>query len=382
MADEETFLAYAKQVGPIVVISVGRSTAHPTETGATRGRVVEYAAETRASNSPQPIWLLHRNSHFQRLYPAAGQTKGTNVDPALTLPKARTAAHAKFQESNAAGERGGAFSFPVFLQEHKLSMADFDALPTSTERDALIAAYRAYQRRKLQNIDMDTPELVSGADEASSDGESENSTNDKDSATDSLRLPQSSPTPSDQGSANLETRSWMELYFDGGSRGNPGPAGAGAVLYHESKTRQKLLDLWSFLGHSTNNLAEYSGLTIGLQALCNLLEQHALHNLNIRVYGDSKLVLKQVKGHYICKDPALQRKLAEVREYILRLRAMGAQLTFTHRGRRYNGEADRLANVAMDAQTSGETKTTESDQILAALAQRHCYSKSGGDPTI
>ena len=85
------------------------------------------------------------------------------------------------------------------------------------------------------------------------------------------------------------------LYFDGCSKGNPGMAGAGAVIYDE-----QLIEVWStahFVGnHSTNNEAEYTGLLIGLRKSVDLGIDHLL------VRGDSQLIIRQLKGEYKVKS--------------------------------------------------------------------------------
>jgi ribonuclease HI len=129
--------------------------------------------------------------------------------------------------------------------------------------------------------------------------------------------------------------SWT-LYVDGGARGNPGPSGAGAVLY-DGKGRRVAAMKWA-LGRGTNNEAEYEGLIRGLDM------SSAAGARTLEGRSDSELMVKQMNGEYRVKAPHL-RKAVE------RARAAAAVFTavrFTAIPRERNGEADRLANNAMD----------------------------------
>jgi probable phosphoglycerate mutase len=124
---------------------------------------------------------------------------------------------------------------------------------------------------------------------------------------------------------------------DGGSRGNPGRAGYGAVVYDESRSRV-LAERAEFLGIETNNVAEYRGLIAGLTAA------RELGATEVAVRMDSKLVVEQMKGNWQVKHPGL-RPLA--REAVA-LRAQFESVTFEWIPRELNKHADRLANEAMD----------------------------------
>ncbi|HEX3438521.1 MAG TPA: ribonuclease HI family protein [Pseudacidobacterium sp.] len=130
--------------------------------------------------------------------------------------------------------------------------------------------------------------------------------------------------------------SWITAYCDGGSRGNPGPAGYG--VYIEDENRQKIAELSEFLGKKTNNFAEYSGL---LAALSYALEHNFSH---LKVVADSELMVKQVKGQYRVNSPELRPLYEEARSRIGQLE--GFQIQHVLRGKNQN--ADRLANQAMD----------------------------------
>lgn len=126
------------------------------------------------------------------------------------------------------------------------------------------------------------------------------------------------------------------LYADGAARGNPGPAGSGAALLASDGT--VIAELTRFLGHATNNVAEYTALIIGLEEAARL----GIGHLDIRM--DSLLVVQQMKGVWRIKHPGLKP---------LALRA-GALLaafpsrTIEHIPREQNGIADALANRAID----------------------------------
>jgi len=128
---------------------------------------------------------------------------------------------------------------------------------------------------------------------------------------------------------------WV-LEIDGGARGNPGPAGAGAVLYDASGRR---LDGRAFpLGRMTNNAAEYEGLLRGLA----MAREHGATRLEVR--SDSELLVYQLTGRYKTRAP----HLAELAD---RARALAADFSSVRDvpiPRERNVEADRLANKAMD----------------------------------
>lgn len=131
-------------------------------------------------------------------------------------------------------------------------------------------------------------------------------------------------------------QAWVVAYCDGGARGNPGPAGYGAVL--QSETGETLAELSEFLGIRTNNVAEYAGL---LGVLAWTLE-HGYRRL--RVISDSELMVKQIQGRFKVKSPDLLPLFTEARHRIVQL----DEFEITHALRHKNKAADRLANDAMD----------------------------------
>jgi len=131
-------------------------------------------------------------------------------------------------------------------------------------------------------------------------------------------------------------KDWINAHCDGGARGNPGPAGYGALIQdHEGMV---LAELSEFLGIRTNNYAEYSGLLGCLQ--------YALdhHYPRLRVVSDSELMVKQIQGKYKVNSPDLKPLWQEARNRIAQLEAF----EITHALRHKNKDADRLANEAMD----------------------------------
>ncbi len=126
---------------------------------------------------------------------------------------------------------------------------------------------------------------------------------------------------------------------DGGSRGNPGPAGYGALV-RDPVTGEVLEEICDSLGTATNNVAEYSGLVAGLRAAARLAPQ-----ADVEVRMDSKLVVEQMSGRWQIKDPTL-RSLARAAQD--EARKLG-RVSYAWVPRARNAHADRLANQAMDA---------------------------------
>jgi len=129
---------------------------------------------------------------------------------------------------------------------------------------------------------------------------------------------------------------YLVAFSDGGARGNPGPSGYGVVIQDE--TGRKVAVLSEYLGHQTNNFAEYQGLIAALE--------YAIKNGNkaLKVISDSELLVRQIKGIYKVKNAALQDLHARAKELIAKLAwfSIGPVL------RGHNQEADALANAAMD----------------------------------
>jgi probable phosphoglycerate mutase len=137
---------------------------------------------------------------------------------------------------------------------------------------------------------------------------------------------------------------------DGGSRGNPGPAGYGAVVA-DAASGEVLAETAEYLGETTNNVAEYNGLLAGLRAVRELAaaELASGEEVSVRVRMDSKLVVEQMSGRWKIKHPGLA-PLAEEARGIL----PPGCVTYEWIPRKDNKRADRLANEAMDAGARGE----------------------------
>ena len=144
----------------------------------------------------------------------------------------------------------------------------------------------------------------------------------------SLFTPTAPTIPADSG--------WITAHCDGGARGNPGPAGFGAIVQDDQG--HVLAELSEFLGIQTNNFAEYSGLLAVLDFA--LARGHA----RVKVISDSELMVKQIQGAYKVKSPGLKPLYDEARRRIARLDAF----QISHALRHKNKDADRLANQAMD----------------------------------
>jgi ribonuclease HI len=128
---------------------------------------------------------------------------------------------------------------------------------------------------------------------------------------------------------------WL-LAVDGAARGNPGPAGCGAVIYDSSGA--VVHELSKYLGHATNNVAEYQGLLMGLRAALELGQK------NLVIQTDSQLIVRQLTGAYRVKDEKLKVLFEQARGLLRRLDSY----RIVHVGREMNKFADRLANRGID----------------------------------
>ncbi len=158
---------------------------------------------------------------------------------------------------------------------------------------------------------------------------------------------------------------WINAHCDGGARGNPGPAGFGALIQDDQGT--VLAELSEFLGIRTNNYAEYSGLLACLQ--------YALdhHHARLRVVSDSELMVKQIQGKYKVNSPDLKPLWQEARSRIAKLEGF----EISHALRHKNKDADRLANEAMDR---GMKRTPAPGQAAPATLKANPYPKKSEAP--
>ncbi len=136
-------------------------------------------------------------------------------------------------------------------------------------------------------------------------------------------------------------------YIDGGARGNPGPAGWGALIQDGSGS--VVAELYGVLAHATNNVAEYQGL---ISALTWAIE-HGATSLAIR--SDSLLVVQQMRGVFKVKHDGLKPLYGQARLLAHKI----GRVTFAHIPREQNKEADRLANIAMDEAEAARGSTLQ-----------------------
>jgi ribonuclease HI len=152
----------------------------------------------------------------------------------------------------------------------------------------------------------------------------------------------------------------ITIEFDGGSRGNPGPAGIGIVLRAQDRT--PLVTLGRFIGRATNNVAEYRALITGLE------KAQELGAKRIIVRGDSELIVKQMLGEYRVRDRVL-RDLYDEAQFLYH---QFDEARIEHNYREKNALADKLANLAMDRKSD----ITDADES-AASAPPAPESKAG-----
>lgn len=127
----------------------------------------------------------------------------------------------------------------------------------------------------------------------------------------------------------------LEAYIDGGSRGNPGPAGLGVYI-------PGLIEISEFLGTQTNNFAEYSALITAVQFAASR------RCTSLKIYSDSELVVRQIRGEYKVRNENI-RPLYERAQLWIHLIP---RFFIEHVRRELNKDADRLANVAMDERSN------------------------------
>jgi len=126
------------------------------------------------------------------------------------------------------------------------------------------------------------------------------------------------------------------VHIDGGSRGNPGPAGFGVRVSRADGT--VVTEISESIGTATNNVAEYRGLLAALEWAGEHREP------DLVIHSDSELLVKQMRGEYRVKHPGLQPLHAEAKRLVARL----GHVRFVHVRREHNAHADNLANQAMD----------------------------------
>jgi broad specificity phosphatase PhoE/ribonuclease HI len=162
---------------------------------------------------------------------------------------------------------------------------------------------------------------------------------------------------------------------DGGSRGNPGSAGYGALV-RDADTGELLREVAEGIGVASNNVAEYRGLIAGLEAAIDLGAD------DVEVRMDSKLVVEQMSGRWKVKHPDMQVLAKQAAGLMRQLPAV----RFTHIRRELNGHADRLANQAMDDQAHGRAwSLRDPDAVKAKKPARNAlygWSAPSGPTTV
>ncbi len=144
-------------------------------------------------------------------------------------------------------------------------------------------------------------------------------------------------------------------YIDGGSHGNPGPAGIGVVIQHGDGDRVEISEC---IGARDNNYAEYA-------ALLAALRYAVTHGCTrIRVFSDSQVVVRQINGHYVCQSPLLRQM------YQLCVALIGSLEAFTlvHIRREHNAEANDLARLAIQRAKAVEKNSRRTGQLVGAFA--------------
>lgn len=134
------------------------------------------------------------------------------------------------------------------------------------------------------------------------------------------------------------------LFADGGSRGNPGPAASAAVLIDPSG--ELLEEVGAYLGVATNNVAEWTALVLGLEAAA----KRGIRRLAVRL--DSELVVKQLRGEYRVKHPALQPYHRRAQQLVRTF----DEIEIRHVPRAQNKLADRLVNRVLDQEAPAPVK--------------------------
>ena len=134
----------------------------------------------------------------------------------------------------------------------------------------------------------------------------------------------------------------IKIFTDGGSRGNPGTTGAGAVIFDDAGNELRTVS--KFLGKQTNNWAEYEAVILGLE-LAHKIFGKKTEEIKFEMKMDSQLVQRQLKGEYRVKEATLKEQFLRVHNLIVKY---FPHIKFTHIPREENKRADELANVAMD----------------------------------
>ncbi len=148
--------------------------------------------------------------------------------------------------------------------------------------------------------------------------------------------------PPGNGNSRQNENLRCSLYTDGASRGNPGPAGAGAILFDADG--RELATKAQFLGRCTNNVAEYKALILGLL----LADKIGCRHLDI--FLDSELIVRQLTGRYKVKNPSLKSLFSQAQQLLQGFTGFSV----SHIPRAKNSRADKLANQGIDERSSDD----------------------------
>ncbi|MBT3355742.1 ribonuclease HI family protein [bacterium] len=136
----------------------------------------------------------------------------------------------------------------------------------------------------------------------------------------------------------------INIFTDGGSRGNPGPSAVGAVIEIGGEKKK----YGEFIGKATNNEAEYAALIFALKKTKQLIGKNNTKGAKLRCVSDSELMVKQLNGEYKLKDEKIQKNFIE----IWNLKLDFGEISFEHTKRENNKEADAMVNEALDQENS------------------------------
>lgn len=134
----------------------------------------------------------------------------------------------------------------------------------------------------------------------------------------------------------------IQIYTDGGARGNPGPAGIGIII---KGIGEKAIEISESIGETTNNQAEYKAIIRALEEIRQLAEKYAIIDKEINCFLDSQLIVEQVNGNYKIKNEGLKPLYSRTRELVIEL---GGRVSFQYIPRTENTRADYLVNHALD----------------------------------
>ncbi|MEK7612229.1 MAG: ribonuclease HI family protein [Patescibacteria group bacterium] len=146
-------------------------------------------------------------------------------------------------------------------------------------------------------------------------------------------------------SEELFQSSTLKIFTDGGSRGNPGPAGIGFIVGNKKYGET--------IGYATNNVAEYRAVVSALKKAKQLLGKIMAKKTDIDMRMDSELIVKQMNGKYKIQEPELQKYFME----IWNMRLDFKSVTFTHIPREQNKEADAMVNLALDGKIRADLES-------------------------